>query len=80
MPIDVEKATPAELHTSEMAKKIRERYPGVKVTRLPKVIYTLNFDRDIVPAEERLINEYGFLKEEINFVMKYNPKFILINE
>jgi hypothetical protein len=41
-------------------------------------VYRLNFDRDIIAAEEKLINEYGFLREEINFIMKYNPKFILL--
>lgn len=30
-------------------------------------------------AEDRLINEFGFLKEEIAFIMRYNPKFILVD-
>jgi hypothetical protein len=64
-------------HLSEIAKKLRERYPGVKASRLPKAIFTFDFERDIIPAEEKLINTYGFLKEEINFIMRYNPKFIL---
>ena len=64
-------------HLSEIAKKLRERYPGVKASRLPKAMFTLDFERDIIPAEEKLINTYGFLKEEINFIMRYNPKFIL---
>jgi hypothetical protein len=37
-------------------------------------------DRDIIPSEEKLINTYGFLKEEVNFVMRYNPKFILFEK
>ena len=35
-------------------------------------------DRDIAAAEETLINQYGFLKEEVKFIMRYNPKFILL--
>lgn len=58
---------------------MRERYPGVKSVRLPKAIYSLNFDRDIISAEEKLISEYGFLKEEVTFIMKYNPKFIMFD-
>lgn len=80
VPLDLENATPAELHTSPLARKIKERYPGVKVARLPRAIFGLDFDRDIVSAEERLINEYGFLQEEIKFVMRYNPKFILLGQ
>lgn len=38
----------------------------------------LDFDKDIVGAEQQLINTYGFLQEEVNFVMRYNPKFILL--
>ncbi len=77
VPLDVDKATPQELHQSPIARKLRERYPNIKIARLQKVFYTLDLDRDIVPQEEKLINEYGFLKEEINFIMRYNPKFIL---
>jgi len=39
----------------------------------------MDIDRDVVPAEERLISEFGFLKEEINFIMRYNPKFLLFD-
>jgi mTERF len=39
----------------------------------------MDLERDIVPAEEKLINEYGFLKQEVNFVIRYNPKFIVLD-
>ena len=77
-PLDVDNATPAELHNSDLAKKLRERYPGLKVNRLPKAVFRMDIERDVIPAEEKLINEYGFLKEEVNFIMKYNPKVILL--
>jgi len=38
---------------------------------------TADIERDLAPAEDKLISTYGFLKEEISFVMRYNPKFIL---
>lgn len=50
------------------------------MTRLPKQVYSLDFERDILAAEEKLINEYGFLREEVNFVMRYTPKFILMGD
>jgi hypothetical protein len=40
----------------------------------------MDIDRDIIPAEEKLISTFGFLKEEVNFVMRYNPKFILFEQ
>lgn len=79
-PLDIETATPAELHNSLIARKIKERYPGVKVSRMPKALFGMDFDRDIIPAEEKLINEYGFLLEEIKFVMRYNAKFIMLGQ
>jgi hypothetical protein len=53
------------------------RYPNIKVSRLPKAFFALDLERDIIPQEEKLISEYGFLKEEINFVVRYNAKFVL---
>jgi hypothetical protein len=45
--------------------------------KFPTRILKLSFENDILPAEQKLINQYGFLKEEINFIMKYKPSFIL---
>lgn len=59
---------------------MRERYPGIKIVRLSRAVYNLDFEREVIGAEEKLINEYGFLKEEINFIMRYNPKFILVDQ
>ena len=52
----------------------------IKFNRVSTAIFKLDFERDIVASEEKLINEFGFLKEEVNFVMRYNPKFILLGE
>lgn len=60
-------------------KKLRERYPGVKPSRLSKQVKALDIERDVQAAEDKLINEFGFLKEEISFIMRYNPKFILVD-
>lgn len=51
----------------------------MKVSKFPLRCLTLNFEKDIISAEQKLINEYGFLKEEVNFVMKYKPSFILLD-
>ena len=40
----------------------------------------MDFSNDILPAEQKLIKEYGFLKEEIDFVMKKKPTFILFEK
>ena len=63
----------------EIVSKLKKRYPGIKRNRMPKAFFSMDIDRDFVPAEEKLISTYGFLKEEVNFVMRYNPKFILFD-
>lgn len=64
----------------EIVSKLKSRYQGIKRNRMPKAFLTMDIERDFVPAEEKLINTYGFLKEEVNFVMRYNPKFILFDQ
>jgi len=64
----------------EIISKLRSRYTGIKRSRISKAFLALDIDRDIVPAEEKLISAYRFLKEEVNFVMRYNPKFILFEQ
>ena len=39
----------------------------------------MDFENDILKAEEKLISEFGFVKEEINFLMKHKPTFILFD-
>jgi hypothetical protein len=80
VPIDLGTASKTELHNLPVIKAMRQRYPGLKVNRLPKQVFALDFERDVVPAEEKLVAEYGFLKEEVSFIMRYNPKFILLQE
>jgi hypothetical protein len=40
----------------------------------------MDFEKEILPAERRLIDEFGFVKEEINFIMRYKPTFILFEK
>ena len=78
VPLDIETASAAQLHNLSIVKKLQDKYSGIMVNRLPKQMFSLDFERDIIPAEEKLINDYGFMKEEISFIMRYNPKFILV--
>lgn len=78
VPIDLASASKIEMQNLPVIKAMRQRYPGLKVNRLPNQVFTLDFERDVVAAEEKLISEYGFLKEEVSFIMRYNPKFILL--
>jgi hypothetical protein len=81
IPNDIIESATEEIITGEpeIVKKLKTRYPGIKKNRLSKAFLAMDIDRDIVPAEEKLISSYGFLKEEVNFVMRYNPKFILFD-
>lgn len=56
---------------------MREHFPNLRMSRFPTRCETLDFEKDILPAEQRLINEFGFLKQEINIIMKSRPSFIL---
>lgn len=37
-------------------KKLRERYPGVKASRVPKALKSMDVDRDVAAAEEKLMS------------------------
>lgn len=50
------------------------------MSRFPNRVLDLDFERDILGAEQKLIKEYGFLKEEINFIMKHKPTLILFEQ
>lgn len=58
---------------------MREHFPGLKMRRFPLRCINMDFEKDILPAEQKLIDQYGFVKEEINFVMRYKPTFILFD-
>lgn len=60
--------------------KMKKHYPGIKAKNLPLSLMKYDFDRDILKAEQRLINEFGFVKEEIDYVMKKKAKFILFEK
>jgi hypothetical protein len=59
---------------------MKKHYSGLKMKKMPLSLLKYDFEKDILPAEERLINEFGFLKEEIDFVMKKKGKFILFEK
>lgn len=58
---------------------MKEHFPGLKLNKFPRRVLKLDFEKDILPAEKKLIEEYGFLKEEVNFIMKYKPTVILLD-
>ena len=49
-----------ELNSYEIVKKMKAHYPGLKVGRFPRKALNLDFERDILPAEKKLTEEYGF--------------------
>jgi hypothetical protein len=63
-----------------MVNKMREHFPQLMTKRFPTSANALDFEKDILASEQKLIETYGFKKEEINFVMKYKPSFILLDQ
>lgn len=57
-----------------------DHFPGMKFKKFPTRVLDLDFEKDILAAEQKLISQYGFVKEEINFVMKHKPAFILLDK
>lgn len=56
---------------------MKEHFPGLKVKRFPLRVLAYDFEKDILEPEKKLIEQYGFVKEEINFIMRYKPTFVL---
>lgn len=63
----------------ELQSKIQRHFPHFKLNRFPERCRSMNFEKDILTAEQKLITQYGFMKEEINFIMRYKPTFILLD-
>jgi hypothetical protein len=63
-----------------IVSKMKEHFPQLKSKRFPTSAIGLDFEKDILASEQKLIETYGFKKEEINFVMKYKPSFILLDQ
>lgn len=52
-------------------------FPAIKLSQFPKTALNLDFEKDILPNEEKLITKYGFVKEEVNYIVKNRPSFIV---
>lgn len=59
---------------------MRDHFPNFKDKRFPLRILKLDFEKDVLEPEKKLIEKYGFVKEEINFIMRYKPTFILFEK
>lgn len=57
-----------------------QHFPNFKLGKFPERCKTMNFERDILPAEAKLMQKYGFIKEEVNYIMRYKPTFILADQ
>ncbi|CDW81088.1 UNKNOWN [Stylonychia lemnae] len=61
----------------EVTKRMKTHFPGLKLGRFPQRVLSLDFEKDILTAEKKLMDQFGFVKEEINYIMRYKPAFIL---
>ena len=59
---------------------MKAHFPGLKGRKFPRRVLAMDFENDILPAERKLIEKYGFVKEEINFIIKRKPAFILFEK
>ena len=57
-------------------KKLADRYPGLKPIDVPQKLIDLSME-EIQSLEQSLNKEFGFVKEEIRFIMRHKPSFIL---
>ena len=59
---------------------MKEHFPGLRLSRFPRRSLEKDFEKDILANEQKLMNEYGLAKEEIDFIMRYKPSIILNSE
>lgn len=64
----------------KIVKELQSHYPGLKMSRFPRSALDLDFEKDILPNEKKLIEHYGFVKEEVNFIVKHRPSFIVMGK
>lgn len=67
--------TDAQLRRQRV-KTVLERYPGLKIKDVPHKLAHMDLD-EIKELEKQACKEFGFVKEEIRFVMKHKPSFLL---
>jgi hypothetical protein len=60
-------------------KQLADRYPGLRPIDVPQKLIDLSMD-DITNLESQLKKEFGFIKEEIRFVVRHKPSFLLWQE
>ena len=60
-------------------KQLTNRYPGLKTVDVPQKLIDMSMD-EIVSLESQLKKDFGFIKEDIRFVMRHKPSFILWRE
>ena len=59
---------------------MKDHFPGIKMKLFPQRALVKDFEKDILANEQKIMNDYGFAKEEINYIMTYKPSFILSAE
>ena len=70
----------AEKKELTIQEKMLKQYPGFKSLRFPQRAAKLDFEKDILGAEEKLMNTYGFTKEEIQTIVKHKPSVLLFEQ
>jgi hypothetical protein len=56
---------------------VRTHFPDLKKKTFPTRYLSMDFEKDILGLEQILMAKYGFTHEEINFIMKKKPTFLL---
>ena len=60
-------------------KQLADRDPGLRPIDVPQKLIDLSMD-EITNLEAQLKQEFGFIKEEIRFVVRHKPSFLLWQE
>jgi len=57
-------------------RQLSERYPNLKPNQVPARLIEMSFD-EIESLEKQLLDKYGFASQELKFVMRHKPTFVL---
>ena len=57
-----------------------EKYGHIKIKNFPGRMLNLDFEKDLLVADQKLQEEWGFIDSEIKHIIKYKPAFLLYQE
>lgn len=56
--------------------QFKQHFKGFQAINYGPEIGGRDFEKEVLAAEKRVIEEFGFVKEEVDFIMRKKPSFL----